>query len=651
MIEVKNLRKTYLMGDVEVRALQDVSLSIEEGDFVAIMGASGSGKSTLLQLLGLLDTPDGGSYRLAGKEVANLTSDEMAVVRSETLGFVFQQFNLLARTTALENTALPLLYAEGGHGADPAELLTRVGLGERMGHKPNEMSGGQQQRVAIARALVNNPRVVLADEPTGNLDSKSSVEIIEILKGLNDQGITVVMVTHEPDIAEHAHRVIHMKDGRVLSDERSKPLPDRKALRGREDSVAGVSDKHTKDRYFSYLKQAGRALLSNKVRTGLSVLGIMIGVAAVIAMMAIGAGAKKTMQKQLASLGSNLLVLRPGSRNVGGVSSGFDAGSRLTLEDVEAIRREVPHVKRAAPEVSARVQVVYKDSNWSTQVTGTTASYAAMKAAEPQAGRFVTEADVQKRDKVCLLGITVMNKLFPEGQNPLGAFIKINRVEFQVVGILPTKGSSGPRDQDDTIVVPVTTAMYRLAGKKYVDSINIEVDESENMEAVQESLVTLMRGRHRLNDTADNDFQIRNMADIQSAVSSTTDIMTMLLSSIAAISLLVGGIGIMNIMLVSVTERTREIGLRKALGARSWDILSQFLLEAVVVSLAGGIMGVAMGWAISFVITMFASWPTAIDPMVVLIAVVFSAVVGVLFGLWPAKKAAGLDPIVALRYE
>ena len=648
MIEIQNLRKTYKMGDVEVQALRGANLTIDQGDFVAIMGASGSGKSTLLQLLGLLDTPDSGSYKLAGKEVANLSQDQMATVRSEFLGFVFQQFNLLARTTAEENTALPLLYSDSGLHTDPKELLKQVGLGERMHHKPNEMSGGQQQRVAIARALVNNPRVVLADEPTGNLDSQSSEEILDILEGLNSRGITVVMVTHEPDIAAHARRVIHMKDGQIVSDERIKAIPTATAPEG---ELSVPHEKHTKDRYISYLRQAGRALLANKVRTSLSVLGILIGVAAVIAMMAIGNGAKKSMQAQLASLGSNLLILQPGNRSVGGVSSGFASGSRLTLDDVDAIQSQIPHVQRTAPEVGGGCQMVYESQNWNTRLTGTTPNYAEMRASQVQAGRFFTDDEVQSREKVVLLGITVINKLYPNGQNPIGTYLKINRIAFQVIGILPTKGANGFRDQDDAIIVPVTTAMYRLLGKQYVDDIDIEVDAPENIDSVQTALSQFMRKRHRLPDNVDDDFQIRNMAEMLNTLNSTTNTITMLLSCIAAISLLVGGIGIMNIMLVSVTERTREIGLRKALGAKARDILSQFLLEAVVVSLAGGLGGVLLGVGISFGITTFAKWPAALDPMVMIMAVLFSGAIGVIFGLWPAKKASALDPIVALRYE
>jgi macrolide transport system ATP-binding/permease protein len=648
MIEIQNLRKTYKMGDVEVQALRGASLTIDQGDFVAIMGASGSGKSTLLQLLGLLDTPDSGSYKLAGKEVANLSQDQMATVRSEFLGFVFQQFNLLARTTAEENTALPLLYSDSGLHTDPKELLKQVGLGERMHHKPNEMSGGQQQRVAIARALVNNPRVVLADEPTGNLDSQSSEEILDILEGLNSRGITVVMVTHEPDIAAHARRVIHMKDGQIISDERIKPIPISMTPEG---DLSVPHEKHTKDRYISYLRQAGRALLANKVRTSLSVLGILIGVAAVIAMMAIGNGAKKSMQAQLASLGSNLLILQPGNRSVGGVSSGFASGSRLTLDDVDAIQSQIPHVRRTAPEVGGGCQMVYESQNWNTRLTGTTPNYAEMRASQAQVGRFFTDDEVQSREKVVLLGITVIKQLYPNGENPIGTYLKINRIAFQVIGILPTKGANGFRDQDDAIVVPVTTAMYRLLGKQYVDDIDIEVDAPENIDSVQTALSQFMRKRHRLPDNVDDDFQIRNMAEMLTTFTSTTNTITMLLSCIAAISLLVGGIGIMNIMLVSVTERTHEIGLRKALGAKARDILSQFLLEAVVVSVAGGLGGVLLGVGISFGITTFAKWPAALDPTVMILAVLFSGAIGVIFGLWPAKKASALDPIVALRYE
>ncbi len=658
VIEIKDIYKVYKMGDTEVRALNGVSLKIEPGEFVAIMGASGSGKSTMLQILGLLDVPDSGSYKLLGREVSSLKEDDLAAIRSQTLGFVFQQFNLLARTSALENVSLPLLYADPRqpHG-DPKKLLKMVGLGERMDHKPNELSGGQQQRVAIARALTNQPKLILADEPTGNLDSKSSEDIIGFLGQMNAEGITVVLVTHEPDIAAHARRIIMMKDGKVLTDKknpkskipapRNVRVPD---LKKSSKAHASVSLAQTKE----YFKQALRALMANKVRSALSVLGILIGVAAVIAMLAIGTGAKKSLEQQLSSLGTNLLILMPGSLQVGGVQQGVGGTSRITLKDADAVAT-VPMVKRIAPEVSGHVQVTYADKNWSTSLTGTTPNYAEMKADVPIYGRFITQDDVKNRKRVALLGLTVIKNLFGDNANPVGEWIKINRDSFQVVGVLPVKGSNGFQDRDDTIVVPVTTAMYRLFGKQYVNLVDIEADNAQDTGTVQTAVIDFMVALKHITGTAQNPasnaFQVRNMADIQATLSASTQIMTILLASIAAISLFVGGIGIMNIMLVSVTERTREIGLRKAIGARRVDILSQFLIESVAVSLLGGVIGIILGWVVKFLVSEFAGWPTIVTETSVLMAFGFSFLVGIVFGIWPAYKASRLSPILALRYE
>ncbi len=650
LLELGDVTKTYRMGEETVFALRGVSLAIEAGDFVAIMGPSGSGKSTLMHVLGLLDVPSGGRYAIAGRAVAGLNADELAVLRRETIGFIFQQFNLLPRMSAWENVALPLLYSAGEMNAPKAqELLERVGLGTRIQHRPNELSGGQQQRVAIARALVNTPRIILADEPTGNLDSISEREVINILKALNDTGITIIIVTHEEEIGRQAKRIVRMRDGAVQSDERLAPLMPPPQATATTPYAAAAHPQAAQ--ITQHLRQGVKTLAANKVRTALSMLGILIGVAAVVAMLALGRGAQAAIEQQLASLGSNLLVLRAGATRVPGGAMG-EAGSttRITLDDAATIQ-ELPHVRSAAPTVNGRGQVTYLNKNWNTQILGVAPSYAQMHAAVPDVGRFFSDDENKKRLRLAVIGATVARELF-SGASPIGETIKINKVSFQVIGLLPEKGATSYRDQDDVIAIPVLTAMHRLLGKDYIDSVDVEVDDPAATDTVQQAVLNLMFTRHRVAVSQQRDaFQLRNMADIQAALSESTRTMTLLLSIIAAISLLVGGIGIMNIMLISVTERTREIGLRKAVGARRGDILMQFLVEAMVVSAVGGIGGIVLAWLVTLVLSAVSGWATAVTPASVALAFFFSAGIGVLFGIYPARKAATLNPIDALRHE
>jgi macrolide transport system ATP-binding/permease protein len=661
MIRVKGLRKTYHLGGADVRALDGVDLVVQPGDFVAIMGPSGSGKSTLLQCLGLLDKTDSGSYELFGKQVSGLSEDELAEERSRRLGFIFQQFNLLPRTSAAENVRLPALYHPTQPDPKKAEhLLQQVGLGERTDHHPNQLSGGQQQRVAIARALYNDPVVVFADEPTGNLDSHSTLEILKLLQDLNAKGITIIMVTHEPEVGALARRRIVMRDGKITEDKRLKPLPPAPKRRAEDPGLRRPAPSGPEARSAMpsprdlavYAGQALRSLLANKVRSALSMLGILIGVAAVVAVLAIGAGAKKSMQAQMSSLGSNLLMVSPGAASRGGVSMGGGSGTRakFTPQDLEALRAAIPLVSRATGDVNGRVQATGGGKNWSTSVLGTGLDYPAMRASQPVLGAWFTAADIQARNRVAVVGVTVARNLWGEG-NPVGQTLRLNKVAFTVVGVLPAKGSSGFQDQDDKVIVPYSTAMYRLLGKENLDTLSLEIVDQPSMADAQAQITAFLRARYHIPDSKDDSFNIFNLADIQKTMSAVTGTITLVLSIVAGISLLVGGIGIMNIMLVTVTERTREIGLRKALGAKSRDILSQFLIESVVISLAGGAAGLAVGAAVSLLVSLVAGWAVSVSLASALVAVGFSSSVGLIFGLWPARQAAKLNPIAALRSE
>jgi macrolide transport system ATP-binding/permease protein len=663
LIEIVDLTRSYMVGGSELKVLKGITLTIEEGEFVAIMGPSGSGKSTLMQLLGLLDRPSSGKFHLLGRDVSRLTDDEGAVLRSKTIGFIFQMFNLLARTSALDNVALPMIYSGAPNREERAsDVLKQVGLGDRLDHKPNQLSGGQQQRVAVARSLVNRPKIIFADEPTGNLASDQAEDILRQLKLLNRSGITIIMVTHEPEIAAHAKRVLKIKDGLIVSDELN-PAEDDGPAGGTAVAVKGAGQRTAAAKFSletpkvswaefgEYGASAMRAMAANKVRSALSMLGILIGVGAVIAMLAIGRGAQKAVEARIASLGSNLVMLIPGSTSIGGVRGGSGSYSRFTLADVKAVSR-INHASRVEGNVRGNGQVVYKDKNWSTSLYGATPLYAQMHAAEPYYGRFFTDDEDQHMDRVVLIGQTVIKNLFPnDKENPVGKIMKINQIDFKIIGILPIKGSSGFQDQDDIAIIPLHTAMKRVLGKLYVDNIYIEADSPATINQVILDIQRLMRRRHHLPDFKDDDFTLRNMADIQAALSGTSQTFTLLLGIVAAISLLVGGIGIMNIMLVSVSERTREIGLRKAVGAARRAILSQFLIESAVLSTVGGIIGIILGVSVSLGLSMFAGWAAVVTPESIVLAFVFSASVGIIFGFWPARKASLLSPIEALRYE
>ena len=743
LILLSEITKTYEMGEVAVPVLQGISLTIRPGEYVALMGSSGSGKTTLMNLLGCLDRPTSGSYRFEGIELAEATADERARIRNTRLGFVFQSFNLLSRTSALQNVLLPLEYAakavpEARQEARGIALLERVGLGQRLDHEPAQMSGGQQQRVAIARALVNHPPLLLADEPTGNLDSKTSAEILDMFDQLHAEGITIVLVTHDPEVGARAQRVVRLKDGLVESDGPS-PLrmareQARAATQARDAAAAeqagcaepppataanlSAASTTTRDGLDPTtgsslpgglpwmprsLQTAFKALRRNSLRSGLTMLGIVIGVAAVIAMMEIGEGSNKAIQKTIASMGANNLLIMPGAASSGGVTFGGGSSLTLTPRDCVEVLRQVPSVTQAAPIVRARTQIIYKNRNWvPVYIYGTSPEFLDVRDwQELELGEMFGEREVRNGSQMCVVGQTIVRELF-RGESPIGEELRIQNVAFRVIGVLRRKGANMTGvDQDDIVLAPWTAIKSRVAATSAttvnqsapagadslqkvntlnrlypgasplypvpsitqqantpqpvrftnIDQILVKVSSAAEVPDAIAQIKGVIREQHRLRRNQPDDFNIRDMAEANKALTATTETMGTLLMWVALISLIVGGVGIMNIMLVSVTERTREIGLRMAIGARGGDILDQFLVEAVVLCLAGGALGIALGRGSSILVRELLEWPTELAPGAMIASVFVSLTVGLVFGFYPAWKASRLDPITALRFE
>jgi macrolide transport system ATP-binding/permease protein len=697
IIRLEHVARTYHVGDVDVHALRDVTLTVNAGEFVAIMGASGSGKSTLMAVLGCLDRPSSGNYFFEGADVANFSEPERARLRSERLGFVFQSFNLLSRTSALENVALPLFYAASGPAGAASRVerarasLKLLGLSDRERNTPGQLSGGQQQRVAIARALINAPGLLLADEPTGNLDTRNSHEIMETLVRLNrEQGVTVIVVTHEADIGAYADRTLTMRDGLIVSDVQNPKLAKAaESPRGAGPPVAqpqrpfGVTARRT-NTFWSFavmiMAAAMQALWRNMMRSALTMLGVFIGVAALIAMVAVGQGANDAVRKQIERLGTNLVVVLPGARTAGGMRAGSGSASTLTTNDAQAIQRESMAVSEVSYLIRQSGQTEFGNQNWATQIQGISPNYPPMTNWRIDTGREISSDDEASAALVVVVGQTVAKQLFGEQQNPVGALIQVKGVPLRVIGVLESKGqTSYGQDQDDLVMIPFTTAERKVLGVAapsqaqtqlnwiypnppnpygltphlagFVNQIYVQAINSTDVQPAIRQITEILVRRHRIKPGADNDFSVRNLSQIAEAAESSSHIMALLLAAVASISLVVGGIGIMNILLVSVTERTREIGLRMAIGARRVHVLLQFLAEAVFLSVTGGIAGILMGVAFSVAISVIAGWAAPISGSAIAGGFLFSAAVGIFFGYYPARKAAHLDPIEALRYE
>ena len=651
LIELHDIRKVYGGVDTpQVQVLKGVSLSIHAGEFVAIVGASGSGKSTLMNILGCLDRPTSGRYLFAGEDVASLNTDELAWLRREAFGFVFQGYHLIPSASAQENVEMPAIYAgmpAAERHARAAALLTRLGLAERTGNRPHQLSGGQQQRVSIARALMNGGHIILADEPTGALDSHSGAEVMTLLDELASQGHVVILITHDRDVAARANRIIEVRDGEVISDSANgaPPVSDNpnalQAIDLRQRLNQGSEARGAwKGELVDAVHAAWRVMWINRFRTALTLLGIVIGVASVVVMLAVGEGSKRQVMAEMGAFGSNIIYL-----------SGMSPRPRaplgiITLNDVAALST-LPQVKMIMPINGAEIGVRYGNVDHTMYTGGNGIDFPAIFNWPVVQGNFFTQADEDAAAAVAVIGKKVREKVLKDVPDPIGRYILLENVPFRVVGILAEKGaSSGDSDSDTRIVVPYSAASVRLFGTHNPEYVVIAAADASKVYQTEKAIEHLMLRLHN----GHRDFEITNNAAMIQAEAKTRNTLSLMLGSIAAISLLVGGIGVMNIMLMTVRERTREIGIRMATGARQRDILRQFLTEALMLSVVGGAAGIGLAFIVGAVLYL-CDVAVAFSWMAVLGAFGCALVTGVIFGFMPARKAARLDPVTALTSE
>ncbi len=647
IIELRRINKIYGTGGSQVHVLKNVDLDIESGDFVAIIGQSGSGKSTLMNIIGCLDTATSGAYKIAGEDIEGMTPDDLATLRSRYIGFIFQRYNLLTSLTAKENVELPAIYS----GEKPAirqtraeKLLKNLDMGQRINHLPSELSGGQQQRVSIARALMNGGDIILADEPTGALDSKSGENVMEILQQLNDAGHTVILVTHDQKVAAAANRIIEIKDGQIIGDDRLRPNKNSTKIYEIKRDLRSTFE-YLKDQFVEAFKMSIQAIRAHKMRSMLTMLGIIIGIASVVSVVALGKGSQEKILSDINSMGTNTIVIMPGHGFGDRHSNKYKT---LTVHDSELLARQ-SYVASATPAVSSSGDITHNNISVTGQLQGVGEQYFDVKGLKAEAGRLLTKDDIIKGSAVVVIDQNTKEQIFPNMHNSdiLGQTIIFNRQPLKIVGISQKQNANfGPQDNLQ-LWAPYTAVMNRITGDRNISSITVKVVDNVSMTAAEKNIIRFLTVKH-----GKEDFFTINTDSIRQTVESTTNTMRLLISCIALISLMVGGIGVMNIMLVSVTERTREIGIRMAIGARRSSVLQQFLIEATLICIIGGFLGIFFAFAIGFVFSVFVKMFTmSYSASSVLLALFCSTMIGVIFGYIPAKNAAKLNPVDALSSD